>query len=161
MVSPHRIELFDVQLPICPYCRVFGATDLSGLSRPSRFRSPYFSSDGFSQTSGVSSTDSSRTPRPPYKRLLSVPASQNDTPLDATPRPPTTVFNNELTSPLDASFRDAQKFTLPAPAPIRPPFDTYVAPFWIASFTCAGESPGVPCSSSATPPLTIGAAMLV
>src|SRR4051812_7498878 len=123
------MELFDVQLPICPYCSVFGATDLSGLSRPSRFRSPYFSSDGFSQTSGASSTDNSRMPMPPYNRLPSVPPSQNDTPLVVTPRPPTTVFNSELTSPLDASFRDAQKFTLPAPAPIRPPLDTYVAPF--------------------------------
>src|SRR3954462_8154774 len=109
MVSPHRIELFDVQLPICPYCRVFGATDLSGLSRPSRFRSPYFNSDGLNQTSGASSADNSRMPMPSYNRLLSVPASQNDTPLDVTPSPPTTVFNNELTSPLDASFRDAQK----------------------------------------------------
>src|SRR3954451_15731211 len=124
MVSPQRIALLLVQLPICPYCRVFGATDASGLRRPSRFKSPYFSSDGLNQTSGASSADNRRMPMPPYNRLLSVPASQNDTPLDVTPSPPTTGFNNQLTSPLDASFRDAQKYTLPAPAPTRPPFDT-------------------------------------
>src|SRR5262245_41595157 len=107
-----------------PYCSHFGWTEASGFSNPRRFRSPARSSDGFSQTSGASTTESSRMPTPPYNRLLSVPLSQNDAPLEVTPRPPTTVFSRDATRPLAASLRDAQKFTLPAPAPIRPPLDT-------------------------------------
>ena len=63
--------------------------------------------------------------------------------------------------PLAVVWRDSQKLTLPAPPPIRPASGRYDAPLCSAIFTCAGFSPGVPCSSSATPPLTIGVAMLV
>src|SRR5262245_31574233 len=107
-----------------PYCSHFGWTDRSGFSSPRRLRSPACSSDGLSQTSGASSTDRRRMPRPPYSRLPSDPLSQNDTPLDVTPSVPTTVLSSDATRPVDASLRDAQKFTLPAPAPIRPPLAT-------------------------------------
>src|SRR5580658_461765 len=40
---------------------------------------------------------------------------------------------------LTAIWREAQKFTLPAPAPIRPPSSMVVAPFCSANFTCAGD----------------------
>jgi hypothetical protein len=50
---------------------------------------------------------------------------------------------------------------LPAPAPTRPPSDTYVEPVCSASFNWAVVSPGAPWSRRAAAPLTIGAAMLV
>ena len=50
---------------------------------------------------------------------------------------------------------------LPAPAPIRPPSSIGVAPDWSAILTCAVVRLGVPCSSSAAAPVTIGVAMLV
>src|SRR5213080_137951 len=104
-----------------PYSRRFGTTDARGFVSPRRFKSPNFNSDGVSHTSGASSTDSRRMPVPPYNRVLSVPASQNDAPLDGDTTPPMTVLSRVATRPLDAVWRAAQKFALPAPAPIRPP----------------------------------------
>ena len=108
----------------------------------------------------ASSNDNSRMPRPLFSRLVSVPASQNAAPLARQQRRRRRV-GSETADPLRAICRDAQMFTLPAPAPIRPPFGMKVAPLCSASFTCAAVRLGWPCSSSATPPLTIGAAMLV
>src|SRR5438093_11330575 len=104
-----------------PYCRYFGTIVASGLLRPSRFSSPKFRRLGFSQTSGASSVEMSLMPVPEYRLLLSVPESQYDAPLDVTPSAPTTVLSRLAVSPLAAIFRDAQKFALPAPPPIRPP----------------------------------------
>src|SRR5258707_14228742 len=96
-------------------------------------------------------------PVPAYRLRCSVPLSKNDAPLDVTPSAPITVLRRFARRPLDAILRDAQKFALPAPAPIRPPSVMYVAPFCSASFTCAGDRPALACSSSATEPVTIGA----
>ena len=58
---------------------------------------------------------------PPYNRCDSVPASQNAAPLDGASRPPTSDTSDD-TRPDEASFREAQKFALPAPAAMRPAF---------------------------------------
>src|SRR5437764_10542634 len=117
------VSLF-VQPATAPYCSHFAWMDASGLVRPRRLRYPYFSCDGFRHTVGASSGDSSRMPHPSYKYWPIVPASQYDAPLELTPRPATTVLRRPDTRPLAASWRDAQKFTLPAPAPRRPPLFT-------------------------------------
>src|SRR5215471_1419799 len=93
-------------------------------------------------------------------RFVSVPASQNAAPLDVVVKPPMRFVTVD-SRPDCAILRDAQKFALPAPAPMRPALGMYVAPICSASFNCAPDSPGLPDRSNAAAPLTIGVAMLV
>src|SRR4051812_16858862 len=137
-----------------------GASVASEFVRPARLRSPTCSCDGSSHTKGSCSSESSRIPTPPYRRELSVPASQNAAPLDRVVKPPMSVRGRDA-SPDVASFRDAQKFALPAPPPTRPAFGRYVDPICSAILTCAADMFGLPCRRSAVAPLTIGVAMLV
>src|SRR5919198_3470159 len=159
-VAPPVIDGSLVHEATAPYCRYFGVIDASGFVRPTRLRSPNCSSDGFSHAAAASAADSSRMPRPAFRRPLRVPPSKNAAPLADTDAPAMTVLGS-APRPLTMICREAQKLTLPAPAPISPASGRNVAPFCSAIFTCAGVRPGVPCSSNAPPPLTIGAAMLV
>ena len=86
-----------------------------------------FSSVEFNQTSGPCRIESSRMPTPAYSRVASVPVSQNIAPLAGLSSPPIR-FVGSSPSKVVVSLRDAMKFTLPAPAPIRPASRMYVAP---------------------------------
>src|SRR5438128_5726447 len=111
---------------------------------------------------GNSEDDHIRMPVPAYIWLDIVPASQYVTPLAGICCPPIdeTVVSRSA-RPCIAALRDAQKFTLPAPAALSPPSVMYDAPPWSRSFTCCGVSEGLPWSSNAMPPVTTPAAMLV
>src|SRR5262245_662664 len=146
------------QAATSPHIRGFGGIVVSRFTGPARFRSPNLRSDGLLHTFSRSRSDSKRMPVPLYRRADIEPASQYVAPL--APSPP----SNEVVSeerPFAAILRDVQMFRLPAPAPISPPSRTNVAPDCSAILTCAVPRLGVPCSRSATAPVTIGAAMLV
>src|SRR2546426_10013627 len=106
---------------------------------------PHASCDGFCQMPGKSEDDNIRMPVPAYIWLAIVPASQYVTPLAGICCPPIdeTVVSRSP-RPFTAAQRDAQKFTLPAPAPFSPPSTTYDEPVWSRSFTCCGVSEGLP-----------------
>src|ERR1051325_4403412 len=93
-------------------------------------------------------------------RLVSDPASQNAAPLDDVVKPPMVLVTRE-TSPVDASLRDAQELAFPAPAAMRPALGMYLAPICCACFICGRDMRGLPCSSRAPAPLTIGVDMLL
>src|SRR5437588_11701676 len=93
-------------------------------------------------------------------RFDRLPASQKAAPLDGERSPPTVVVTRPV-GPLAAIFRLDQKFTLPAPPPINPPSIMNVAPVCSASFNCDALMLVFACISSAAPPLTMPAAMLV
>ena len=117
--EPHMMVWLFVQSATCPYSRDLAAIDASGLPRPSKLRSPVLSSVESSHASGACSSERIRMPTPAYSRDARVPVSQKIAPLGELSTPP---MSPEGSSPrrLDATLRDAMKFTLPAPAPIRP-----------------------------------------
>src|ERR687888_2452373 len=116
---PPRIDGSLVQPAMAPYWSHFGAIDASEFVRPNKLKSPKWSSDGFCQASIASAGGRSWMPRPAFRRPTSVPLSKNAAPLDAIAAPATIVFGSDA-KPLSAIWRDAQKLTLPAPAPVRP-----------------------------------------
>src|SRR3954451_22046970 len=97
------IWLPDVQPLTGPHWSTFGDIWPNGLLTPRRLSSPKLSSDGFNHASGASSSESSRTPCPAYKRTASVPASQNDMPLGAVTTPATRLVASAPDRPFTAA----------------------------------------------------------
>src|SRR5438128_9847223 len=119
LVVPPRIDGSFVQPAIAPYWSHLGVVDASEFAGPNRLKSPKLSSDGFSHARPASAAESSRMPRPAFRRPFSVPPSKNAAPVDVIAAPAMTVLGSDA-SPVAAICREAEKLTLPAPAPIRP-----------------------------------------
>src|SRR3954468_4782754 len=86
---PETIAWLLVPPATCPQINGFGASVLSGFSRPTRFKSPSFKREGFENTRERSSNESSRMPTPEYRRDDRRPLSQNDRPLGGATSPTT------------------------------------------------------------------------
>src|SRR2546425_4325782 len=162
IVSPHFTYSLCVQYAMSPHRIRFGPSDVIGLFEPTRLSVSQASVDGLSRTASSSSSPSSRMPDGSNTFSAILPASQNTAPPGVVMTPPIRGSDESRSSrPFTAALREDQRFTLPAPAAIRPPSVMYDEPVWSRSFTCWGVYPGLRWSSSAAPPLTTPADMLV